>query len=229
MPPGWLTALSWAALALAFGSAAWIMADVYVRGYRQPMGIMEAVWPVTALYFGPVAMAAYRAWGRPVSRRWGREHGDPPPKPGYAVTATGVAHCGAGCTLADIIAEFAVFGLGASVAGLTLGAEYIGDYLAALALGVVFQYFAIAPMRGLSLPKGLTEAAKADVASLTAFEIGLFGWMALMTFVFFPAPHHLHPDSPVYWFLMQIGMIAGFFTAWPVNTWLIRAGIKEAM
>jgi Domain of unknown function (DUF4396) len=140
-----------------------------------------------------------------------------------------VAHCGAGCTLGDIIAEFAVFWLGASVAGLTLGAEYTGDYLAALAVGVVFQYFAIAPMRGLSLRKGVIEAAKADVASLTAFEVGLFGWMALMTFVLFPGPHHVHPDSPVYWFGMQIGMIAGFFTAWPVNTWLIRAGIKEAM
>jgi Domain of unknown function (DUF4396) len=31
----------------------------------------------------------------------------------------------------------------------------------------------------------------------------------------------------VYWFLMQIGMIAGFFTAWPANA--CRAGIKEAM
>jgi hypothetical protein len=91
----------------------------------------------------------------------------------------------------------------------------------------VFQYFAIAAMRALPLRKGLIEAVKAGVASLTAFEIGLFGWMALMSFVFFPAPHHLHPDSPVYWFWMQIGMIAGFFTAWPVNAWLIRAGIKE--
>ena len=49
-----------------------------------------------------------------------------------------------------------------------------------------------------------------------------------MTFVFFPRPH-LHPNSPVYWFLMQIGMILGFFTAWPMNVWLIRRGIKEAM
>jgi hypothetical protein len=24
-------------------------------------------------------------------------------------------------------------------------------------------------------------------------------------------------------------MIAGFFTAWPVNTWLIRTDVKEAM
>ena len=94
MPPGWLTALSWAALALASGSAGWIVFDVYGRSYRQRMGIMEVVWPVTALYLGPVAAAAYRAWGRPMSRRWQRERGDPPDKPGYAVTATGVAHCG---------------------------------------------------------------------------------------------------------------------------------------
>jgi hypothetical protein len=229
MPPAWLTALSWAALAAAFASTAWITYDIYGRGYRQPLPIMEAVWPVTGLYFGPAAVAAYRAWGQPVSRRWRREHGDPPARPAFAGTAVGVSHCGAGCTLGDIAAEFTVFALGASVAGLTLGAEYIGDYLAAVALGIVFQYFAIAPMRGLGLRKGLIEAAKADIASLTAFEIGLFGWMALMYFVFFPAPHHLHPGSPVYWFLMQIGMIAGFFTAWPANAWLIRAGIKEAM
>jgi hypothetical protein len=48
------------------------------------------------------------------------------------------------------------------VAGLALGAEYVGDYLAAVTLGIVL-------------------------------------------------------------------MIAGFFTAWPANAWLIRAGVKEAM
>jgi hypothetical protein len=173
-------------------------------------------------------IAAYHAWGRPKSQRWQAEHGDPPDKPGYASTAVGVSHCGAGCILGDIIAEFAVFGLGASIAGMALGAEYVGDYLLAVLLGVGFQYFAIVPMRGLGVRKGLAEAAKADVLSLSAFEVGLFGWMALMYFVFFPRPH-LHPDDPVYWFLMQIGMVVGFFTAWPVNVWLIRRGIKEAM
>jgi len=39
----------------------------------------------------------------------------------------------------------------------------------------------------------------------------------------------LRTDSPVYWFLMQIGMVTGFFTAWPVSAWLTRAGTKEAM
>jgi hypothetical protein len=86
-------------------------------------------------------------------------------------------------------------GLGLTIAGVTIGAEYVGDYIRALAFGIVFQYFAIAPMRGLGLMDGLIAAAKADFISLTAFEIGLFGWMAIMAFVLFPAPHHLMPTS----------------------------------
>ena len=52
--------------------------------------------------------------------------------------------------------------------------------------------------------------------------------MALAYFVLFPAPGHLHSDCPAYWLLMQIGMLFGFVTAYPVNLWLIRRGIKEA-
>ena len=50
-----------------------------------------------------------------------------------------------------------------------------------------------------------------------------------MTYVFFRAPHHLLPSSPVYCLGMQIGMVVGFITAYPLNAWLIRAGLKEAM
>ncbi|MGN6243504.1 MAG: DUF4396 domain-containing protein [Motilibacteraceae bacterium] len=229
-PPSWLVALSWLSLAVAGFCGLAIVVDIYGRGRRQQMGVMEAVWPVSALYLGPLAVLGYRRFGRPKSPRWRREQGmeSPPEPPRWAMVATGVGHCGAGCTLGDIVAESVVFLAGLSVGGSVLAAEYVGDYLLALALGIVFQYFAIAPMRGLGLRKGLVQAAKADVLSLTAFEVGLFGWMALMSFVLFPQPH-LHPDSPVYWFLMQIGMVLGFLTAWPVNSWLIRKGIKEAM
>ena len=228
MPPAWLTALAWAALAVAFACAAWVAYDIFGRGHRQHLKIMEAVWPITALYLGPAAMAAYRAWGRRATYEMQMENGPEPGKPGFASTFMSVSHCGAGCSLGDILAEWVIFALAVSLAGLALFGEYIGDYLAALAFGIVFQYFAIAPVRHLTLGKGLIEAAKADFLSITAFEIGLFGWMALMVFVFFPGPH-LAPNSPVFWFLMQVGMICGFITSWPVNVWLIRAGIKEAM
>lgn len=228
MPPSLLIVVSWCALGLGFVSGAWILVDTYVGRHRQPMRIMEAVWPVTGLYFGPAAVWGYHRLGRPLTARWQRRHGEKgsPQKPRWAGVGVDVSHCGAGCTLGDIIAEFTVFGIGATIAGQMLFAAYIGDYIAAVILGIVFQYFAIAPMRGLGLRRGLVEAAKADIVSLTAFEVGLFGWMALTHLVFLPG---VHPDSPVYWFGMQIGMIIGFFTAWPANVWLIRQGIKEPM
>lgn len=37
------------------------------------------------------------------------------------------------------------------------------------------------------------------------------------------------PDMAVFWFMMQIAMIAGTFTALPANAWLIRKGWKEKM
>lgn len=83
-------------------------------------------------------------------------------------------------------------------------------------------------MRNLGVKDGLVAAVKADTLSLTAFEVGLFGWMALTYFVFFTRPH-LHPTEPTYWLMMQIGMVLGFFTSYPINVWLIKKGLKEAM
>ncbi len=134
----------------------------------------------------------------------------------------------AGCTLGDIIAEFAIFFAGVEIAGIAIWPELIADYALAFGLGIVFQYFAIVPMRHLSPREGIVAALKADALSLTAFEIGLFGWMLLMRFVFF-RESSLHPDAARYWFMMQIGMALGFATCYPMNWWLIRRGIKEAM
>ena len=61
--PAWLEVLSWDWLILAGATALGIGIDI-ARGRRQPMRIMEAVWPVTALYFGPAVLAFYGRFGR---------------------------------------------------------------------------------------------------------------------------------------------------------------------
>ena len=55
--------------------------------------------------------------------------------------------------------------------------------------------------------------------------------MAIMNMVFFRlfAHPHLTPFEPQYWLMMQIAMICGYATSFPMNRWLIRAGWKEAM
>ena len=83
-------------------------------------------------------------------------------RPWWVTMAIEASHCGAGCTLGDIISELAVFWLALTIAGTTLLAEYAGDYILALAFGILFQYFAIAPMRGLGLKDGLIAAARAE-------------------------------------------------------------------
>jgi hypothetical protein len=195
--------------------------------HPQKMWIMNLVWPANALYWGPFALWIYLRWGRSV-----HEHKNTHEKtPFWVMSALATAHCGAGCTLGDIVAEtfifFAGFNLFGTIAHHDLFTAYVLDYLCAYLLGIVFQYFTIAPMRHLTLGKGLIAAIKADTLSLTAFEIGLFVWMALPPLFFFG--HPLSKATPEFWFMMQIGMLLGFLTSYPINYWLLKSGLKEKM
>lgn len=228
MIPGWLHSLSIAYL--AFGGLCALVAAVDVTHRPQPMWIMNIVWPVTALFGSALVLWLYFTYGT--------RHGeDRTPFP--IAVASGTLHCGSGCTLGDITAEWLAFafpviavGFGyGSLFGTKMFAVWILDYIFAYALGVFFQYFTIAPMRGLSFWPGLVAAIKADTLSLTAWQVGMYGFMAIAAFAIFGRVlgATLRTDMPEFWFMMQIAMICGFVTAYPVNWWLLRAGIKEPM
>ena len=68
---------------------------------------------------------------------------------------------------------------------------------------------------------------RGDLLSVSVFEIALLGWLALMEFMVFHET--LNPSSPVFWFIVQIGSIIGFFAAWRPTLWLIRHGAKEEL
>jgi len=200
--------------------------DLFQR--PQKMTVMNFVWPITTLYFGPFALWTYFSFGRQNPAAAEDEHKGQHgrKRPFWQKVWIGDTHCGAGCTLGDIIAEWIVFLAGFTLLGSRLAGSYLWDFVAAYLLGIVFQYFSIAPMRNISGWTGIKAALKADTISLTAFEIGLFAFMFWMSHHFHP---RLEPTQPEYWFLMQVGMIVGFFTSYPANWWLIRKGWKEAM
>jgi hypothetical protein len=110
-------------------------------------------------------------------------------------------------------------------------AVWILDYIFAFILGIAFQYFTIKPMRALTPAQGLVQALKADSLSLTAWQIGMYGFMAFAQFYLFRylLGMRLEVNSVEFWFMMQLAMLAGFVTSYPVNWWLIRIGIKESM
>lgn len=86
-------------------------------------------------------------------------------------------------------------------------------------------------MRDLSPGRGLLAALKADALSLTAWQVGMYGMMALLVFGVFQPLLGVRPEasSPVFWCVMQLAMLAGFATAYPMNWWLVRRGVKERM
>ncbi len=110
--------------------------------------------------------------------------------------------------------------------GSKLGTKYLVGFILAYVFGIFFQYFSIAPMRGLGLRDGIGAAIKADALSLAAYEVGMFAWMAVVQEWLVPG---LEPTSWAFWVMMQVAMMLGLATTYPVNWWLIRRGIKEAM
>src|SRR3982074_1044541 len=71
MPSIWLTGFAWIWISVAFITSGVVAFDIFVRGNRQQMGVMEAVYPITALYLGPLALALYWRWGRNTPDRRG--------------------------------------------------------------------------------------------------------------------------------------------------------------
>ncbi|NDW04253.1 DUF4396 domain-containing protein [Jiella pacifica] len=245
MIPTWLHIL--AIITLLLGAASAVLIAFDVSRDPQHMTIMNFVWPISGLYAGPIAVWAYWKWGRLASHSRAHaamEAGKPMPSkaktPHYATVGKGAAHCGAGCTLGDICAEWLAFFVPAVAVWLgwqslfseKMFAVWILDFVLAFGFGIVFQYFAIKPMNDdMSVGQGILAALKADTLSLTAWQVGMYGFMALAHFWIFASllGASLEVNSVEFWFMMQIAMICGFLTAYPVNVWLIDKGIKEAM
>ena len=219
------------ALGLAVLCSLWIAIDVL--RHPQQMWIMNAVWILTPLYSGLVGLWAYYQVGRLTTKasvRQAKARGEESPgkqKPFWQSVAVGALHCGSGCTLADVLVETAVFFVPVVLFGRKLFGAWAVDFVFAFLFGIVFQYFTIKPMRDLSVGEGIKAAVKADTFSLMAWQVGMYGWMAIATFVLFG--HELKANDPVFWLMMQLAMVAGFLTAYPVNWWLLRSGMKEVM
>ena len=239
----WFHHLSVTGLVLGAACLSVVLFDV-VR-HPQKMAVMSVVWPVTALFGSLFTVMAYFRFGRASTRQAMHEaqrRGDPMPaerQPFAVIVGKGSLHCGAGCMIGDLLAEWLAFAIPVvavwfgwhSVFDDKLFAAWVVDFVFAFVLGIVFQYFAIVPMRGLSPAEGLVAALKADTLSLISWQVGMYGFMAFAQLVWLPRAFGLRADvdTPEFWFVMQIAMVAGFCTAYPVNWWLIRVGIKEKM
>ena len=224
-----LQLLSWLMVLLGLVAFVFIAIDIR-RRQPQPMAVMRWVWPINALWSGPVGIWAYWAIGRTGPRSQSHpaqiDGMDMAPRPFWQSIVAGTLHCGAGCSLADLVGPILFRTIPFAVAGSLVFGEWTLDYLLALLIGVTFQYAAISPMLHQTGARIWWRALKIDFLSLTAWQVGMYGWMALVIFVWLgPIP----PTHIEFWFMMQLAMACGFVTSYPMNWWLVKAGIKTAM
>lgn len=239
--PAWLNTVCGVSLIAGALCATVLCADVQRR--PQKMAIMNIVWPVCALFGSVLTVWLYWRFGRAAAKgtlHSALAYGTPAHKPPIAVqVATATLHCGSGCTLGDVLAEWLAFyfpGIAIAFGWHSLFDEktyavWILDFLIAFVLGVAFQYFAITSMRKLAPAQGIVAALKADALSLIAWQIGMYCLMAILQFVLFK--HRFGGLAPVdsveFWAAMQLAMIGGFVSSYPMNWWLLRSGLKEPM
>lgn len=228
--------LSMAFVLTGITSAYLIFRDEYLLRNRQKMRVMNLVWILTGLWAGVGGLLAYYRFGRckrtvesmpmPMSGKMDEAMpmGEAMPDPKRSMwekTALSTLHCGAGCTLADLVGEgFLILVPMSLLWGWTL------DYALALGIGVLFQYAAIRTMMKLTRKEAYITAFKIDFWSLTSWQVGMYGWMAVVIFAFEMPIDRL---SWLFWWMMQLAMCCGFITAYPTNWLLIRLGIKQTM
>lgn len=220
---------------LASGLFLGILVYFDTKKYKQSMPIMGIVWTLTMLWASWIGLVAYFAFGRQkgnmtpmvMDKNMPMGHGDmimgqTKSKKKWQSVALSTLHCGAGCVLADIIGETL-----AGILGLTLVVGWTLDYILALIFGVYFQYMAIKEMENVTLKMAINKSIKSDFLSLTAWQIGMYGFMGI--YIIYFSHGSISKASFEFWFIMQLAMIVGFIFSYPMNILLIKKGLKHAM
>ncbi|MBB6629805.1 DUF4396 domain-containing protein [Nocardioides sp. KIGAM211] len=212
--PDWLTPVAWTYIALSLLSTAFIAADIYLARRRHHSVAPELVWVTSALYLGPFAILAYLSRGRLGSSTSADET-----MPVTDATALAVLPGGGASAVAHLIAVPLVVAVGWTIAGEAMWPMILVIAVLVIIMLAVYGYLA---GRGSSTGNArwlsVGAATTAAIFTVTAFDIGMVGWMLLLYYNSAMPP----VTEGTFWFLMQVGVIIGLATGYPAVMWLLR-------
>lgn len=218
--------IAWAFLGIGLISFFVVLTDICMGRY-QHMPIMNIAWPLTALYSGPIALYMYFKYSRAhkLNMKTQRLTKKVKKKPFLVDVFVASIHSGAGCALAVFVAEIVIYCVGIYILGHMIWSSFFIDFFFALALGLIFQFYIIKPMKPrLASSEIFGLALKADILSLCSFLIGTLGWLLAVHFIY---KGELGAGQPLYWFMIQVALTIGLVVSYPVNSALLQAHIKH--
>lgn len=223
--PEWVTVLGWVVTSVGIVLAGVILADIYAGNYRQPVPAMEAVWPITAIYAGPFALLAYYRWGRPATRKWQRQHGEPPRLGLAATVAVATIPGGAASMIGHAIAMPLVMWTGMTIAHQAVWPMILLIAAFALPLLIAFEYHWLSRTSSAQTAgQRLRAASLLSTLAILAFDVGMGASMLLVAFVL-----KYSGTSMALWLIMWAGMWLGFATAYPVVWWWLKNDATKSL
>ncbi len=110
---------------------------------------------------------------------------------------------------------------------LPMGAELAAEYLTGFLFGwTVFQALFMRGMVGGSYGRSLAGTVVPEFLSMNGVMAGM---VAVMVPAMARVPGAAAPDSPRFWFLMSMALLAGLIVTYPINWWLVGQGLKHGM
>jgi hypothetical protein len=112
--------------------------------------------------------------------------------------------------------------------GLPMWFDMAAEYILGFAIGLfIFQALFMKDMFGGSYRTALRRSLLPEWVSMNAMMAGMFPIM--VRFMMGRDMRAMDPHEPLSWGVMSLAIGVGFLTAYPVNWWLVQAGLKHGL
>ena len=180
--------------------------------------VMKLAWVLVVIYTGPVGLFIYLLSCRQ-------------PLPGthdafiapHWKQATGsLLHRVAGDATGIIISAAVVYHF-----GLPNGIDLIIEYVSAFVVGLfVFQALFMLAMYNGNYWLAVRKTFFAETVSMNMVMVGMIPTMVILMHAI---PGADSPFHATFWAVMSLATMAGMATAYPINSWMVRRGLKHGM
>ena len=111
--------------------------------------------------------------------------------------------------------------------GFPNGVDLLCEYTAAFLFGwMIFQALFMKSMLGGNYVLALRKTFFAEFVSMNMVMVGMLPVLVLLMHAL---PESHDPLHPLFWGVMSVATLAGRLTAYPINSWMVRRGIKHGM
>jgi FtsP/CotA-like multicopper oxidase with cupredoxin domain len=174
---------------------------------------------LVTLYMGPIGLLLYVMADKEPAPGTHEEFVKPLWKQGVGSTV----HCVAGDATGIILAAAVT-----ALLGFPMAVDVMVEYIAGFLMGLfIFQALFMRSMLGGTYRENVRRSFMPEFLSMNM----MMGGMApVMIFLMMGRDMRaMWPGEPLFWFVMSLGVVAGFVVAYPINVWLVARGMKHGL